>query len=249
MSENEKPYIRFVSKIKGLEKIEECKPKLATKYIPDWFKNIPPDTSPKGVKTVRICPSFPDFFSSAYVVPMWMDSILNYDKNIDQWNVDCTNELTEWTIHGKPQFLNYTEASVFGNKADFVFKAVSPWYVFTPPGYSVLQLPMFYHFNKEWSVMPGIIDTDIHHEINQQVLYHGDGNDVFIPRGTPFVMYLPYKREDFDLIVRQIDDEEQQAIDLNNLNFKTTHYQGGHYKKLQREQSKKLKEEATVAPL
>lgn len=239
MTEEKKPYIKFVSKIKGLEKIKDCTPKLATKYIPDWFKSIPVSTKPRDGKSVRICPAFPDFFSSCYVIPMWMDSVLSYSKTMDRWAVDCTNEVTEWTIHGKSQFLDYTEASLFGEDASFVFKAESPWYVFTPPGYSVLQLPMFYHFNKDWSVLPGIIDTDIHHEINQQVLYHGDDKDVYIPRGTPFVMYLPYKREDFDLIIDQVNEQEQEIIDFNNLNFKTTRHQGGYYREMQRNQKKR----------
>jgi hypothetical protein len=241
MSRAKKPYIKFVSKVKGLEQIEECKPKLATKYIPNWFKEIPVFTQPKDPKTVRRCPSFPDFFSSAYVIPMWADTILNSSDSLDRWSYESPNKVAQWTIHGKQQFLDYTKASVFGTEASIVFKAECPWYVFTPEGYSVLQLPMFYHFNKDWSVLPGIIDTDIHHEVNQQVLYHGDDKDVFIPRGAPFVMYLPFKREDYDLVISYVDEKQKEDIDFKALNFSSTETQGGYYRQLQRERDKPKK--------
>ena len=242
MIKNKKPFIKFVSKIKGLELIEDCVPKPATKFIPSWFKNIPVFTQPRDPKTVRQCPSFPDFFSSGYIVPMWMDSILSYDKIMDRWSTEHSG-IVDWTIHGNSQFLDYTEVNVFGSEASFVFKAECPWFIITPPGYSVLQLPVFYHFNKDWSVLPGIIDTDIHHEINQQVLYHGEGKDVLIPRGAPFVMYIPYKREDFKLISSFMTEAESESFNFNSLNFRSLETQGGHYRKMQsdRDNPKKQK--------
>jgi len=237
----DKPIIKFVTEVKGLDKIDDCIPKPATRFIPDWFKELPNYPNPKDPKTVKKCPSFPDLFSSAYVIPMWSDTILNYSKTTDQWRYESPTDVAEWTIHGRQQFLDFTEASLFGKEASIVFKAKCPWYLITPPGYSVLQLPMFYHFNNDWSVLPGIIDTDIHHEINQQVLYHGDDKDVYIPRGTPFVMYLPYKRENYDLVVSQINEKEKQIIQHNSLNFKTTEVQGGFYRELQRKTKKRKK--------
>lgn len=248
MLKSKKPIIKFVSKVKGLEKIEECIPKPATKYIPDWFKNIPIFDNITGPKTVRQCPSFPDFFSSGYVIPMWMDSILSYDKVLDRWSKEHA-PVVDWAFHGNQQFLDYTEARLFGKESSFVFKTECPWMIITSPGYSVLQLPMFYHFNKEWSVLPGIIDTDIHHEVNQQVLYHGNGEKVLIERGTPFVMYIPYKREDFNLISSYMTKEESDIFDFNSLNFQTLETQGGHYRKMQRDRDKKNKKTKIFCPI
>lgn len=228
-----KPFIKFVSIIEGLDQIEECVPKLATRYIPDWFKSIPANQDFAKVKTVRLCPSFPDFFSSAYVVPAWEDSILKYDKESGQWEY-LSSGVTGWETHGHGQFLDYVEANVQGQKTSMVFKPNCPWRIITPPGYSVLQLPMFYHFNKDWTVLPGIIDTDIYHEINQQILYHSDAEEVRIPRGTPIAMYIPYKREKFKLSSYFMKKEERERFLISDLMFKNRLFTMGIYKNLQK---------------
>jgi|688.fasta_scaffold430201_1 hypothetical protein len=231
-----KPYIEFVSTIEGLEKIEELAPKSAKKYIPDWLKNMPND----GSKTVKICPSFPDLFSAAYVIPMWQDTMIKYDKVLDKWDT-VTGTITEINFHSNNQMLDYVEASFQGVNGSLIFKTNCPWRIFTPPGYSVLQIPMFYHFNKDWSVLTGIIDTDIYHESNQQILYHGDGKEVFIPRGTPLAMYIPFKRDKFNLNNRFQTEEEKKDFDINDLNFKSMTFSTGYYRSLQRRRDKKKK--------
>jgi hypothetical protein len=230
----QKPYIRFVSTIEGLENIEELAPKLATKYMPDWFKNFPIS---KTTRTVRDCPSFPDFFSSAYVVPMWQDSILSYDKKTNMWNA-LSGTITSWEFHTNEQFIDNVKASFQGVDSDFIFKANCPWRIITPPGYSVLQLPMFYHFNKDWSVLPGIIDTDIHHQINQQLMYHGNGDQVKIAKGTPLAMYLPFERKKINLSVDSPTDEEKKIFNINDLNIQSIIFSKGYYRKLQKNRDK-----------
>jgi hypothetical protein len=185
--------IQFISTVEGLESIEEYLPKPAKHFIPQWFKNIP--SSLEETVTIKHCPSFPDYFSQGYIIPMWCDVKLKYD-NEGNWSWNTPTSLVSWDIHGNDQFLNYTEAKFNGIDGQFVFKANCPWRIITPPGWSVLQLPLFYHFNQDWSVLPGVIDTDIWHEINQQVLYHGNGEDVIIKSGDPFVLYIPFKRSE-----------------------------------------------------
>ncbi len=182
--------IQFVSTVEGLESIEECLPRPAKHFIPKWFKDIPP----KKEFTVKSCPSFPDYFSQGYILPMWCDSILSYKDETFNWET-ATNKFS-WAYHGNNQFIDYKKPTFNGIDGQFVFKANCPWRIITPPGWSVLQLPLFYHFNQDWSVLPGVIDTDIHHEINQQVLYHSNGKKIKINAGDPFVLYIPYKRSD-----------------------------------------------------
>ena len=70
---------------------------------------------------------------------------------------------------------------------------------------------MFYHFNPDFTVLPGTIWTDIHHEINQQMVIHNYG-ETFIARGTPLAMYIPIRRETFDYTVKVQEDEDQQNL-------------------------------------
>ncbi len=227
--------IQFISTVEGLETIEECLPRPAKHFIPKWFKDIPLDKA----MSVRVCPSFPDFFSQGYIVPMWSDVKLTSDG--DAWNWRTPNTKFAWDIHENHQFLDYVDAKFNGNDSQFVFKALCPWRIITPPGWSVLQLPLFYHFNQEWSVLPGVIDTDIHTEINQQVLYHGDGKEVTIKCGDPFVLYIPFKRSDkLKHEVRYQTPEEDKSFNKDILILHQHFAPNGTYRKMQRKRDKGL---------
>jgi hypothetical protein len=78
--------IEFISMMPGLQEIQQCKPKPSKQFVPQWFKDTPnmldqshmldgPGSAQLGSInfpssfTVKICPSFPDFFSQGYVLP------------------------------------------------------------------------------------------------------------------------------------------------------------------------------------
>ena len=227
--------IQFISTVEGLESIEECLPRPAKNFIPQWFKDIPNDI----VGTVKVCPSFPDYFSQGYIIPMWCDSLLT--QKDDQFLWQTATSTYGWDFHGGVQMLDYTKANFNGVKGQFVFKAICPWRIITPPGWSVLQLPLFYHFNQEWSVLPGIIDTDIHTEINQQVLYHGDGKDILIKCGDPFVLYIPFKRSDkLKHEIRYQTAEDKKTFAEGHLSIRSKFKPSGDYRRMQRRRDKGL---------
>jgi hypothetical protein len=234
------PKIEFVCSVPYLETIEECRPKPAHKFIPDWWKNMPVSKDFEN-STVKDCPAFPDYFSLGFVMPMWMDSILEYNEENDRWDAYAPSEMKQWTIHPHKQFLDYTSASAYGSKGSIVFKSESPWKIITPPGYSVLQLPLFYHFNHEFSVLPGIIDTDIHHEMNHPTLYHGDGKKIFIKRGQAFALYVPFKRTDYDMEIRTETEEDKARFAARDLSYKTKLVGQKEYRNLQRQRDKDIK--------
>ncbi len=227
--------IEFISTVKGLESIEECLPKPAKNFIPKWFKDIP-SSEPMSVKN---CPSFPDYFSQGYILPMWCDVKLVYKKEDDIWEWKASSSLFSWESHSNSQFIDHTKSNFLGVDGQFIFKANCPWRVVTPPGWSVLQLPLFYNFNKDWSVLPGVIDTDIHSEINQQVLYHGNDKEIEIKQGDPFVLYIPFKRSDkldYELRYKNNNDEESFHKQFLGLNGKFR--PNGYYRKMQRKRDK-----------
>jgi hypothetical protein len=229
--------IQFISTVEGLESIEECLPRPAKQFIPKWFKDIP--SFVEGVTTVKNCPSFPDYFSQGYIIPMWSDVRLKYDENTWFWHTPRSS--MSWDTHGEKQLLDYVDVSFNGIDSQFVFKANCPWRVITPPGWSVLQLPLFYHFNKEWSVLPGVIDTDIHSEINQQVLYHGNGKEILIKRGDPFALYIPFKRSNkLKHKIRYQNEEDKKNIIKNDLKIGLGFRPNGQYRELQRKRDKGL---------
>ena len=227
--------IQFISTIEGLETIEECLPRPAKNFIPQWFKDIP--SKVEDAVTVKNCPSFPDYFSQGYIIPMWSDIKMSFENNIP--NAKFSAKRFSIEHHPNNQMLDYKKATFNGIEGQFVFKANCPWRIITPPGWSVLQLPLFYHFNQEWSVLPGVIDTDIHTEINQQILYHGNGKEVTIKCGDPFVLYVPFKRSDkLKHEVRYQTQEEYKRFDRDLLILNQSFPSNGTYRKLQRKRDK-----------
>ena len=204
--------IEFVSTIDGLDEIEECKPVPSNKRIPSWWREVPKPGRYPEVQNVKVCPSFPDYFSQGYIIPMWADTVIRHDKNTGNWEWlsgrPAESNPFNISIHSNKQMLDYVSPTFTGSEASIIFKFDCPWRVITPKGYSVLQLPMFYNFKNDFSVMPGIIDTDRHHEINQQVLYHGNGEEVFIERGTPIAQYIPFKRTKYNYLVRSQTNDD-----------------------------------------
>jgi len=224
----EEPVISFVSSIMGLHKIEEIVPKPSQKFIPDWWKPIP---NHKGqsekIMTVKSCPSFPDYFSQGYIIPMWADTLIKYDATSEVWSIKCGRENDfSWDFHFDEQLIDYTKPALFEQQAQKVLKAMCPWRIITKPGWSVMQLPLYYHFDNRFSVMPGVIHTDIHHDINQQVLIYNKNLkkdfEIFIKRGEPFVQYIPFKREKIDHDVRLVtsSDHDKTVEFLTNLKTK-----------------------------
>jgi len=217
----QEPLIEFFSTVPGLYDIEETRPQPAQKFIPDWWKNLPKQKPFPAQQTVRVCPSFPDYFSQGFILPMWADTTIASNSFTGDWawaqgRQDKDNPFSI-DLHPKEQYTDFVTPIYQGEIGASVFKLVSPWQVITPKGWSVLQLPLFYHFNKDWSVLPGIINTDVHHQINQQIMMHGDGNakEIIIKRGTPFVQYIPFKRTKYNHVSRAANEFDKKKVDKN----------------------------------
>jgi hypothetical protein len=231
----EEPFIKFVCTVPGYEQIEEIQPKPAKRFLPDWWKDMPLQTETSF--TAKICPSMGDYFSSGYVIPMWIDSDLRGFKDQDIYSASSTNELPSWSAHRNSQLLDYTDASFLNQKTEYVFKANSPWKVITSPGYSVLQLPMFYEFNKDFTALPGIIDADTYHDLNIQLLSHSQ--QILIKRGTPLCVYVPFKRTKYNLKVSAQTKQEEERFKILQYDITSKFTGSGWYRSMQRKRDKK----------
>lgn len=238
--------IEFYTDIEALARTPELHPKPMKAFTPSWWKDMPayPEPDNRLAKTVKVCPSFPDYFSLGWVIPMWTDTTLKYDWKTQKYDFlygqSVSNQPSQYGVssHFNSQFLDHVpDANFLGESSNFIFKFFCPWYAKTEPGYSLLQLPMFYHFNKKFSVMPGMIDTDIHHVLNQQVVYHGDGEEIFIKRGTPIAQYIPFKRASYSATAQTFTPEFKAENDLSL--FKISSMFEGAYRDTQRQRDRK----------
>jgi hypothetical protein len=170
---------------------------------------------------MKICPSFSDYFTKGYIVPMWTDSYLHFNSETKEWKWSSSDNRFSWQHHTNEQYLDYVDHKFLNKDSFFVFKIRLPWSVFTTKGYSLYQLPTFFHFNEDFSVVPGVRDTDVYHEINIQILIHSDKKEIFIPRGTPLAQYIPFKREKTKYNVREANKKDLLKISAHELNLST----------------------------
>ena len=193
----EKPKIRWWSVIDGVEKVTPIVP--AKEYIPDWWKRVEriiesaSDDKLLNKGTIRNCPSFPEYLTQGFVVPLWCDVNIKIEHESFEWRTP--DKTFSFSSHADSQFRDHLPQYVQDNTS-MVLKPTCPWRVKTPPGWSVWQLPMYYHYNPFFETLPGIIWSDIHHEINQQMLMKRYG-EFTIKRGTPLAMYVPYERNKY----------------------------------------------------
>jgi hypothetical protein len=236
---NKKLKVEFTTHIPGLVEDPEIHPQPAKNFYPSWWSKTPhsivsQDTEYKLLlqkkSTIKACPSFPQYFSQGYVIPAWCDMKFIYSKEQDryEWDAGRTPNPFSMSIHYNPQFLDHTDFVFQGETCNFIFKADSPWRVVTPKGYSVLQLPLFYHFNQSWTTLPGIIDTDVFHEVNIQIAYFKNNEEVVIKKGTPLAHYIVFKRSDYLMNVKY--DAEFLYKQQSAYNRVSTKFKGGYLK-------------------
>lgn len=219
------PKVEFFTNVNSLPEVVPIVP--GGKMMPTWWKQTPgtiPNTDPRlNTGTAKVCPAFPEFYSSGYIVPLWCDVFFDYNHGEPRARTSAP-DLFSVGFHSPQQFLNYAPSSV-RQSVVAVLKLVCPWYVRTSPGYSVLQLPVFYEFDPRITTLMGSIRSDSHHEINQQVMVH-ERESFVLERGTPIAMYIPYKRDKFQLSVKEVTEEFRKAMQKSQLNLLTKFRRG-----------------------
>ena len=217
------PKIEFWSVVDGLNdpSLSFLRPQKASKFFPAWFKNVQRNVNGENeTGTIKKCPVFPEFLTQGYIVPLWCDVELYYDGNGNyEWKTSSSE--FRWDIHTNDQYLDFLPEHE-KDKWGMAWKAVCPWRMKTPKGYSVYQMPLWYHF-QEQMVLPGSIRTDFHYEINQQMLApkSWEGKRITLKRGDPFAWYIPYKRECLDHTFVPFDAKKKRETQASNLNIFT----------------------------
>ncbi len=111
----------------------------------------------------------------------------------------------------------------------FLLKLINPWIIKTRKGYSV----QFKNPSNDWSndicIIEGVVDTDTFYSpVNFPYVWTGDQEgEYIIPRGTPMVHVIPFKREKHDYSVGVQNYNERAKV--NNIintkffdNYKTS---------------------------
>jgi hypothetical protein len=217
-------------------------PSRSSEHIPAWFTSIKRDKSPTvsneqlkalgmadfqiqellklrtgehsqvhSAPSVKTCPGIIDWMKSGFVISAWTDFTIKI-KGDDEIKCIAKDKLFDRTIGYLPvdQFVSHTQSDIKRTMSLY-----SPWYCKTPPGYSLMQLPLLYHFYPGWSCAAGMLSTDVYHSLNQQLLITRAEGTITISKGTPLAMYVPFKREDWEIEVREptyVEVKNQEGV-------------------------------------
>jgi hypothetical protein len=229
-----KQSIEFKTDVKGLESIAPVK--TASYFLPKWFKNMSDsieqpavhekgkpnyfgkkgDTAKKHTSgTVKRCPAIVDLITEGFIIPLWSDFLVQRDMETLEW--DNKNFKYGIEFHSKEQIKGWDL-----KKTDFPegVKFINPWRIYTPKGYSVMFMTPTYQFEKRFTVLPGIVETDSYHHVNFPTVWHTT-KDTFIERGTPFIQVIPFKRDRWNLSVDQMSDQDLANEEIEKVRLST----------------------------
>ena len=152
--------------------------------------------------TVKRCPAIVDLITEGFIIPMWADFLIQRDMETFEW--DNKNFQYGIEFHSKEQIKGWNL-----KKTDFPegIKFINPWRIYTPKGYSVMFITPTYQFEKRFTVLPGIVETDSYHHVNFPSIWHTT-KDAIINRGTPFIQVIPFKRDDWDYKTSQMNEKD-----------------------------------------
>lgn len=170
-------------------------PKPAIKDVPEWY--IKTEEYIGGERkyingeiphTIKKCMPVFDAMTAGYIIYSQAD--------IEVSNVDGLPYYT-WPQSHPLDFHPVVQAPIHPLKNNAPYpKWVNPWIIETQKGYSCLIINPLHRPESVFTIMPGIVDTDVY---KSAILFPFVLNDLkwegLIPAGTPIAQVIPFKRE------------------------------------------------------
>jgi hypothetical protein len=211
-------------------KLKEDYPIPTKLNIPEWYKKLEHSLE---YKTIKGCMPFLDTITSGYLLKMPQDFHVRH--NVENQH-GLKDSFQTFGLYDQQQILQakhinlnsgfdvhplkQVEGSPFieKNKNLPFYKILNPWKIKTPKGYSCLFVPPLNNSDDRFSIIPGIVDTDVfNNEVNFPIIINGDKYPVLettIKKGTPYVQIIPFKRESWKMIIKPREQKEIQNYRL-----------------------------------
>jgi hypothetical protein len=201
-----RPYERFAGASGHL-------PSPAVKFIPKWFASIPRHV--KGDKkfkffsnsnvnlTVKACPPFLDSMTAGYVITLENDLFVSLENGTHSftWPQGGSEFIS---LHSKEQT---TPELVPPGFSDQPYKFKNNWSIKLPAGYSGLFVHPLNRPDLPFHTISGLVDCDGYElPINFPFFIKLDFEGI-IPKGTPIVQFLPFRRETWSSKIHEYDED------------------------------------------
>jgi hypothetical protein len=207
------------------------KPKPATEYIPDWYKDAKSYTDPSGKKaprldgksnaTVKRCMPVWDMMTAGYIIETPYDI---YVRQTEEGPYFQWGENQAVIFQDMEQFQNHP----YSRDISYAVRIVVPWSIKTPKGWSIMVMEPQHREPGPIVCASGIVDTDSYFlPINTFLKLRDPNFEGMIPAGTPLLQVIPFKRESW--VSELGSDKERKEIDIYAGKFKRVFFD--RYKK------------------
>lgn len=97
-----------------------------------------------------------------------------------------------------------------------LFKFINPWSIKTPRGWSCYFKNVPNNWENDIEILEGSVDTDTYiNQVNFPFVWKGsDLGEFLIPKGTPLVHVIPYKRQKTTFSIGKYDDKTMEKINF-----------------------------------
>jgi len=207
------------------------KPKPATEYIPQWYKDAKSYTDPSGKKaptldntpyaTIKRCMPLYDMMTAGYIMETPYDIYVRQTPEGPYFQWGANDAIA---FQSMEQFQNHP----YSREINYAVRIVIPWSIKTPKGWSIMVMEPQHHEPGIIQCASGIVDTDTFSLPFNIFLKLRDPNfEGMIPAGTPFLQIIPFKRESWEVELGSV--KEKSKIEVDKIKFNTVFFD--RYKK------------------
>jgi hypothetical protein len=173
--------------------------KKASDVTPQWYKDLPGlallrKNDTKKDLTAKRCIPILDAFNSGYVLVTTEDYV--FAKKENSYSFTGSKSISRKSIEMHP----WTQLGDIMLSQEFIphaFKWSNQYLIKTPPGYSCVFTHPLNHFDSPFHSMSGVVDTDTYIMPVLFPFIMKDNFEGLIPKGTPVIQIIPFKREDW----------------------------------------------------
>jgi hypothetical protein len=171
----------------------------ASGLVPDWYKKAEsyiggekkPDGKSGTTATIKRCMPVFDAITAGYLITTPADVYVSIKDGEQRF---------EWSALNLISFHPIEQAKEHPENKGFAYpKWTNHWAIRTPKGYSTLFIqPM--HRDSVFTILPGVVDTDEYYApVNFPFVINDSKFEGLIPKGTPMVQIIPFKRESWSM--------------------------------------------------
>ena len=198
------------------------KPQPAARSIPEWYKKMPltidgtnavriPKDGSVNNSTLKGCSPFLDSLTAGYIMTTPCD--IQVSKNPEEnslsfnWTIDLPGLVSS---HDSRQVENIPPSSNFDGGA---LKWKAGWKMITPKGYSTLFTHPLNRDDLPFYTLSGIVETDTYGLATEFPFLMNTAitdNYFILPKGTPIVQAIPFKRDNWKSEYLEFDLEKNK---------------------------------------